>query len=549
MVDDRASMAAAPQSPWAPLRHPAFRSLWLAVLVANVGTWMQNVGAGWLMTDLTDSPLLVALVQAATSLPAFLAALPAGALADLVDRRRLLMATQAWMLAAALVLAGLTAAGQVTPAVLLALTFALGLGQAVYVPGWQASVPELVPAADLPQAVALGSVSFNAARAIGPALGGVVIALSGPEAVFALNAVSCVAPIVAFARWRRPPAAEAGPVERLGGAVRAGLRYVRNDPPLLAVLGRAALFVLGSGALWGLLPQVAAERLGLGSGGYGLLLACLGAGAIAAATVMPRLRARLTPDALASAATVVFAGATLALAFADPVPVVCVALLLGGGAWLTTISACNVSVQRIVPAWVRARALSVYGLTFSAGLAGGAALWGTVAALAGTRAALAGAAGFLLVTVLAAPRLRLPVETPDVSPSPTASEPVLALVPAPDDGPVLVTVEYRVTPADAPAFAAAMAGVRLVRRRDGAVRWGLYRDGEDPDVWLEAFVVESWSEHLRQHARATVADVEVRDAARRFHRGDDPPRVRHLLGGPAAGTLAPAEAGPDRALS
>ncbi len=187
-------MAAAPQSPWAPLRHPAFRSLWLAVLVANIGTWMQNVGAGWLMTDLTDSPLLVALVQAATSLPAFLAALPAGALADLVDRRRLLMATQAWMLAAALVLAGLTAAGQVTPGVLLALTFALGLGQAVYVPGWQASVPELVPTADLPQAVALGSVSFNAARAIGPALGGVVIALSGPEAVFALNAVSCVAP-------------------------------------------------------------------------------------------------------------------------------------------------------------------------------------------------------------------------------------------------------------------------------------------------------------------------------------------------------------------
>jgi len=540
-VPPAASSVPAPPPPaaaggaWAPLRHRAFRSLWIAVLVANVGTWMQNVGAGFLMTELTDSPLLVALVQAATTLPALLVALPAGALADLVDRRRLLMATQAWMLVAALVLAALTFAGAVTPALLLALTFALGLGQATYVPGWQASVPELVPSADLPQAVALGSVSFNAARAIGPALGGVVIALAGPEAVFALNALSCAFPIVAFARWRRPAgAADAGPAERMGGAVRAGLRFVRNDPPLLAVLARVALFVGGSAALWALLPQVATGPLGLGASGYGLLLGCLGVGAIGAATVLPRLRAAAGPEGVAAGATVAFAGASVVLATVDVVPVVCAALVLGGAAWLSTISTLNVSVQRLVPGWVRARALSVYGLTFAAGLAGGSVLWGVVASLAGTRPALLVAAGLLVASLAGLGRLPLPSGVPDVRPSDAWGEPVLVLAPDPDDGPVLVTVAYRVAPHDAPAFSAVMRAVGQVRRRDGADRWGLYRDGADAERWVEVFRVASWSEHLRQHARATVADAAVRDAARTFHQGPEPPAVRHLLGGPAA---------------
>ena len=345
-------MTAASQSAWAPLRHPVYRALWVAVLVANVGTWIQNVGAGFLMTTLTASPLLVALVQAATAGPAFLVALPAGALADLVDRRRLLIATQAWMLVAASALAGLTLAGLTTPAVLLALTFALGLGQATYVPGWQASIPELVPSEELPQAVALGSVSFNGARAVGPAIGGVVIAASGPEAVFALNALSCVVPMVAFARWRREttPLAASAPAEGVVGAIGTGLRYVRNEPRLLAVLARALLFLAGTGALWGLLPQVAAAELGLGSGGYGLLLACLGGGAVGAAFLLPRLRRALAPDALTIAASLVFAAATAVVALVPVVGVVCAALLLAGGAWISSLSPVNVSVQRSVPA-------------------------------------------------------------------------------------------------------------------------------------------------------------------------------------------------------
>lgn len=516
-------------SAWTPLRRPLFRALWIATIVSNIGTWMHEVGAGWLMVSLNPNPIMVALVQAATTLPIFLLALPAGPLADIVDRRLFLIVAQAWMLVCAALLAVLTIAGWVDAWLLLAFTFALGCGSAMMMPAWAATVPELVPREDLQAGIALNSMGVNVSRAVGPALAGVLVTAAGPTAAFALNAVSFLGVIIVLARWRRAPKASTLPAERFFGAMRAGLRYVREAPQLQAVMVRAIAFFVFATATWALLPLIA-QATGSGAQAYGILLACIGAGAVGGAMVLPQLRIRCSRDGLVRIATAAYAAAMAAVAAGGTLPVLIPAMLLTGAAWIAVLSSLHVSAQTSVPAWVRARALSIYLVVFAVGMAGGSLLWGAVAAGWSVPAALLIAAAGALMGVAATWRFSLGGKDaidgtmPVAWPEPQTHGEIEA-----DRGPVLVTVEYRIAPENAAAFVSAADEVRRIRRRDGAISWGLFHDAADPERYFELFMVESWVEHLRQHQRATVADQEVSARVRVFHLGPEPPRVSHFI--------------------
>lgn len=517
-------------STWSPLQRSLFRSLWLAAVASNIGTWMQNVGAAWLMTLLAPTPTFVALVQAVTSLPVFLVALPAGAIADLVDRRRLLLATQGWMLAAASILGLLTFLDAITPWILLTLTFALGLGAAMNAPAWQAIVPELVGESELRAAVTLNGVGYNVARAAGPALGGIVVASLGSAAVFMLNALSFLGVMVVLYRWQPKPYASDLPPEDVFGAMRAGVRYVRHAPAVHVVLLRTGAFIFGGSALWALLPLVARDELGLDATGYGVILGCLGTGAVLGGIFLPRIERNLSTDALLTGAFVLFALATAGPVYARHFALLCIVMVVGGVAWITIMSTFNVAAQVTVPAWVRARALAVYGIVAQGGMAAGSVFWGLVAEHLSLSMTLLSAGAVVAAAVAVTARYRLRLEQAiDFTPSPHWPEPNLSTQPAPNAGPVLVTVEYIVDAARAQDFAAAMQGVRTQRLRDGAYRWGLYNDSAIPTRFVETFVIESWAEHLRQHERVTVADKEAEDIARAFHIGATTPKVSHLI--------------------
>lgn len=519
---------------WAPLRHAAFRAVWIAALASNVGTWMQEAAGAWLMTSLAQgNPLLVALMQTAASLPFFLLALPGGALADIVDRRRYLLATQAWMLLVATTLGLCTIAGFTTPWILIGLTFALGVGAALNNPAWAAMVPELVPRTELPAAVALGSVALNASRAVGPALGGVLVGAFGAGWVFLLNAASFLGVLAVLYRWRRTVPESTLPPEDVLGALRAGARYVRHSAPLRTVLVRTTGFIVFASAIWALVPIVALHDLGLGSVGYGLLLGCLGTGAVLAAAVLPVLRRRLGIDRLMLAATLMYALASATLAVVR-VPVIAGLVLIGAGAaWMAAMSTVNTAAQSAVSGWVRARALATSLFVIQGGMAFGALGWGWVATHAGVQVALLTAAGGLIVGLLVVTRFPLAAtEGLDLTPAPSIPDPIVADGLDLDDGPVLVTVEYRVDPSRAVEFGAAMRSFSRIRRRDGAELWGLFRDATDPSRFVETFTVDSWAEHLRQHARMTVSDRALRELVRGFHEGPEPPLVTHLLAAP-----------------
>jgi MFS family permease/quinol monooxygenase YgiN len=524
-------------SAWSPLRQPVFRSLWMAAVASNIGTWMHDVGAVWLMTSLTPSPIMVALMQTATSLPFFLLALPAGALADIVDRRRLLLLMQGWMLIAAALLGILTLIGAITPWLLLAFTFALGMGAAMTTPAWQAITPELVSREELPTAVALSGVGINLARAIGPALGGLIVAGAGSQAVFWLNAASFVGVMLVLYRWQHSPRQSALPAEHVLGAMRAGVRYIRHAPAVCAVLMRAGLFILCGSAVWALLPLVARRELGLDALGYGGLLGSMGAGAIAGAFVLPKVRQRVVVDRLVAGATAVFAVVTLALASLRELWGLWVVMFAGGVAWIALMSSFNVAAQAAVPPWVRARGLAVYLLVFQGGMAAGSVLWGAVAARLGIPVALIAAGAGLLLGLLAAKRYRLVSgEALDLTPSLHWPQPTVIVEPSAEHGPVLVVVEYHIDPAQAADFARAMQEVRLERLRDGAMRWDLFQDPADPQRYVETVMVESWVEHLRQHERVTLADRGAEARARALHIGPTPPTVSHLIAVRAAET-------------
>ena len=491
-------------SPWSPLRQPVFRALWIASVVSNVGTWMQNVGAAWLMTLLTPSAMVVALVQAATSLPIFLVALPAGALADVVDRRRLLLLTQGWMLLAATALGIVTMLGAMTPMILLALTFALGLGAAMNGPVWQAVVPELVRPAELQEAVALNGAGFNVARAVGPALGGVIVAAVGPALVFLLNAASFIVVIFVIYRWQRESRASRLPAEHVIGAIRAGIRYVRHAPAFQVVLVRSGVFILCGAAPWALLPLVARDQLGLGAVGYGVLLGCLGIGAILGSAFLPKLKEKLSLDALVVAAIVLFGGTTLVLAYARDVYLVGAAMVAGGVAWIALMASFNAAAQKTAPEWVRGRALAVYLLVFQGGTAAGSVFWGAVATSVGIPTSLLLAAFGIVAGLVMAKRYRLASgEKVDLTPSLHWPEPHVVVEPKPAQGPVLVFVEYLIEAKHEDDFIKAMRELRQERLRDGAMRWGLFGDPAHPRRYIETFLVESWLEHMRQHERVT----------------------------------------------
>ncbi len=389
-----------------PLATPIFRWIWFAAMASNIGTWMQNVGGAWLMATLSTSPLLIALVQTAITLPVFLMAAPAGVVTDLMDRRKLLLITQSWMLAAAATLGALTLTGHTGPLTLLVLTFALGLGNTVNGPAWQATVPQLVPREQLASAIALNSVQFNIARAVGPALGGLIVSLWNPGVAFLLNAVSFCGVLFVLWRWKGEEQV-LPPAQGVGAALRAGIDWVRRSPELHAVFSRTGAFVVCASSLWALLPVVSKHRLASSSSGYGILLGCLGAGSVVGAVVFSRLRHTLNADYMVAAGSILFASSILSLAYVEHFGLLCLAMIAGGVAWMSVMSTFNVSTQIVLPHWVRGRALSFYILTFQGSLAIGSWIWGEAALRWGTRTSLTAAGLSMLAGLATALRFRL----------------------------------------------------------------------------------------------------------------------------------------------
>jgi len=517
-------------SVWKPLREPLFRALWIAAVASNVGTWMEDVGEAWLMTSLSTSTLMVALVETAGSLPIVLLAVPSGTFADLVDRRRLLLITQAWMLIVAATLGVLTIAGVTTPWLLLILAFALGLGAAANAPAWEAITPELVSREELPAAVTLGAVAFNVARALGPALGGLLVAAFGPGAVFLLNAASFLGVIFVLYSWRRPVAKNNLPPEHVLGAMRAGLRYVRHTPALQAVLVRAAAFILCASALWALLPLVARRELGLTAAGYGVLLGCLGLGGVTGASFLPNVRWKISTDSLVVGATLIYAAVMIVVGYVHTVALVGGSIFFGGIAWIALLSTFNVAAQTATAAWVRARVLGVYMLAFFGGFAIGSAMWGWIAGRAGISLTLLIAAVGLVAGLATGIRFKLRCsENLDLTPSAHWPEPKVQAEPEAQAGPVLVTIEYEIDPNDADAFTEAAQALGEIKRRDGAFYWNLFRDTAEPGRFVETFIVDSWAEHERQHGRLTKADREVEERVQRFHLGKLPLKISHFI--------------------
>jgi len=496
---------------WQPLGNPVFRALWIAVLFSNIGNWMETVGAQWLLVSQPGNSILVALVQTADTLPVVLLALPAGVLADVFDRRLLLIGTQLFLAVVSVTLAALAAIGQLTPGVLLTLTFLGGAGSGVTAPAWQAMIPDLVPRTEIRAASVLGSVSVNVGRAVGPALAGLLIAALGVAPVFALNATSFVvfAGVLLWAHVGRKDAQSRR--ERFLPALRAGGSYVRWAPYVRRVLIRAALFLLPATAIWALLPLVATEALHLDAAGYGVLLAALGLGAIGGVLVLGRLRARFSEDGLLALASLAYAATMAVLVLVPVVAVAFAVLIVAGMAWLTVLSTVNATLQTFLPGWVRARGLAFYLIVLFGSQALGAAIWGVVAGQVGLTATFVAAAVVMVGTTLAGRRWRLPdVSGLDRSPAVYWPEATLAFEPDADAGPVLVTAAYTVPGANSAAFLTAMSDLERSRRRTGASDWQLYRDSADPQRFLEVFEVPSWDTHLRQHGgRLTGADAAI----------------------------------------
>lgn len=499
------------------------------MVISNIGTWMHDVTSAWLMTSLAPSPLMVSLVQAATTAPFFLFSYGAGALGDLVDRRRLLLATTALLALVTLVLALSVSARIVSPWGLLAFTFLTGAGAAFVAPAWQAIVPQLVPRDSLSAAVALNSIGVNVSRAVGPALAGVIIAAAGAAWPYLLNAMSYAVVLMALWWWRPPPRPVSHlPAERFRHALRSGFRFARRSPDLRATLGRAVAFFLFASAYWALLPLLVREHLGGGSALYGITFGAVGAGAVGAAVVLPRLRQRFGPDVLSAGAS---AGMVLVLAVLALVPdpsVAVTASLLAGGCWIAVLSSLNVSAQLSVPDWVRSRGLAIFITVFFGTMTLGSVIWGAVASAIGLPLALLAAAVCGLLGVLVSRRWRLRQEAGlDVMPSSHWPAPLLAADVALDRGPVMVSIEYRVPAPAVLEFLELMAARRAERHRGGAYAWGLFEDVAEPGRFVETFSEESWVTHLRHHERVSAADFELSRRIRGLLLHD--PRVSHLL--------------------
>jgi MFS family permease len=517
--------------PFEPLKQPVFRMLWSTWLVANICMWMNDVAAAWMMTSLTTSPIWVALVQSASTLPVFLLGLPSGALADILDRRRWLVATQFWLAGAAIVLCGAVVLDLMSAPLLLALTFANGIGLALRWPVFSAIVPELVPRTHLPAALGLNGLAMNASRIVGPLLAGTLIASAGTVWVFGLNAVLCVASGFIVLRWRREHKPNPLGREKLISAMRVGVQFVRQSQRMRAVLTRISIFFLHSTALLALLPLLARNLQGGGAGTFTLLLAAMGSGAIVAVLFLPRLRQALARDQLVIRGAMLQSGATAVMVVAPNAWVAVPAMFLGGMAWITVANSLSVSAQLALPDWVRARGMSMYQMAIMGASAFGAALWGQVAELSSLYISLGIAAVSGTVCMLVALRYVTDGvgEEDDTSPARkgwAAGPPVDA---PGEDGRVVITIEYMIDPARAAAFHVVMQQTRRARLSQGAIGWELLHDIAEPGRYVEEIVDESWTEHLRRFHRATAADMALRERRLAFHQGETVPVVTRYV--------------------
>ena len=518
-------------SAWAPFRNRLFALIWTATVVSNIGGWMYNVASGWLMTSLDPDPLIVSLVQVANNLPMFLFAIPAGALADIVDRRRLLIFGETAITITSAAFAALVWLHLMTPLSLLLFSFIVTVGSAITAPGWQAVVPQLVSKADLPAAVAANSVGINVSRAVGPAIGGILVGAMGIAAPFWVNAFSNVGVIAALILWH-PPRRSAAPLppESFGHAIRTGLRHARYNRHLSATLIRATAFFGFASAYWALLPLVARNRIAGGPALYGILLGTIGASAVGGAFLLRSLRARWGADRLLSIATLATSMATALFALAHDSATAVAASLIAGASWIAAVSILNVSAQVALPEWVRGRGIAVYVTVMFGALTIGSAIWGELAVLIGLPAALLLAAAGALIAIPLTWRWKLHTgATVDLSPSMHWPAPITSHPIEPDRGPVLVTVEYHIDPKNREPFLHALAASARERRRDGAYGWGIFEDPAHDGRFVETFLTDSWLEHLRQHERVTKADRLLEQVVRRFQIGEGP-KTTHWVG-------------------
>jgi MFS family permease len=490
---------------------------------------MQSIGAAWLMTSLTNNPLYIALIQTAAALPFFLLALPAGTIGDIFDRRKLILGTETWMFVVAIVLTVVTVFGVMTPWLLLLLTLGLSVGDAVESPSWRAIFPDLVNKEDLPAALALNGIEFNLARALGPGLGGFIVASVGVVAAFSFNAFSFLGVIAVVALWKRPTRKSTLPLETFRGATSAAVRYVRYSPGIRTLLLRSAVLIFFTSSFWALLPT-AAKDISKSPIIYGFLLGFFGLGAVLGAIVLQRTRSRVSSETLLSAATAVFAGIILSIALLRSPLILCFLMLLGGASWTAIMSLFNIIVQELAPDWVRARVLAVYLFVFQGSVAVGSTVWGYVALHKGVHETLVFAAigtGACLSLQLL---FELPTVPADLSTWNHWAKPTTFEEPDPGEGPVLVTVKYVIDPSKASEFLHLIHKYQRVRRRDGATSWGVFVDTEAPDTYLECFKVDSWAEHERQHDRFTVADREIEDQVVRY--AVQPVEIKHFIYAP-----------------
>ncbi len=518
------------ESALAPFKYPIFKMMWIASVMSTIGTWMQDVGAAWLMTTLTKDPLMVASVQAMTALSMFFLALPAGALADILDRRRYLIVLQTGLMITAGIIAFITYLGIITPSLLLLMTFCMGAGAALSFSAWITLMTELVPTKHLTASVTLTGVSINISRAIGPALAGFIIAASGSWAVFALNSLSFFGIIIVLKRWKTQANESPLPAERLYGAMKAGLRYVRGSPPFQILLIKGTAFFVFASAVWALLPLIVRMKLLAGPIDYGFILAAMGIGAVLGAMILPTLRERFNCDEIILGGAIGFSFTTLVLALSNSFYISCGVMLIGGMSWISVVSTLITLVQRVVSGWVKARAISIFFAVFFGGMAVGSFFWGWVATeLSISISLFLAGLGLLFFNILTYIFISGNNLILDHTPSHHMPAPVVEEAPKFHEGPVMVMVEYQIEPHNIVNFTKALQDLRRIRYRDGAFFWSLFKDIETPDKFVTCFMVESWIEHLRQHERISNSDKEIIEKVSSFHIGKEPPKITHFV--------------------
>ena len=513
-----------------PLRHLPFRQFYIGSAGAALGYTTQTTVVAWLMATLTPSALMVALVQTASTAPALLLGLFAGALADLVDRRRIILVTQIILFATTAILGVTTLLGAIGPATLLAFTFLIGIGFAFYMPAQQASINDLVARDEVPRAIALNAIAWNVARAVGPALAGAAAAWLNSGSALLASALFFVVVIVTARGWTSPARPVRSVPETLLSGIESGLRYTRHSPPMRALIIHNVSFALCASALLALLPVIARDQLDLGAGGFGMLSASFGIGAVVSALLLPRVLHRKTLNAVIASYVLVWAISALLVASANYTAVAIVGAFGTGAAWTGVLASLSAGTQTSAPAWVRARSVSMNLIAVQASIALGSAAWGSLASLAGTRIALAAAAVTMLALLAVNRRVRLRMgDQADVTPSMPLPDLVTAFEPLPDDGPVLIQIEYRIDRENVEPFMGAIAKVEAVRRRNGASDWLVFRDLGEDGRFVERFIIRSWAEYVRLRTRMTIADREIQDRVERMQHPGVPVRISRLI--------------------